>query len=137
MGLVQAADGTDTGEREVFSEMHTEGVFSTCFMVRKKKYKYVYVHGEDSQLFDLEADPGEWNNLAGVPELEDVEAELKARILEEFNPDQIEGDVRASLLRRRLIKKAMRFTGTHWDYAPEFDATKQYIRGDYGPQVND
>ena len=44
------------------------------------------------------------------------------------HPDQIEGDVRASLLRRRLIKKAMRFTDTHWDYAPEFDATKQYCR---------
>jgi len=137
IGLLQTADEGDAGEREVFSEMHTEGVFSTCFMIRRGRYKYVYVHGEDSQLFDLEADPGEWNNLAGVPEFKDVEAELKARILDEFNPDEIEGDVRASLLRRRLIKKAMRYTGTHWDYAPEFDATKQYIRGDYGPQVDD
>ena len=42
-----------------FSEIHSEGIHGPCFMVRKGKFKYIYVHGHDAQLFDLEADPGE------------------------------------------------------------------------------
>ena len=36
-------------------------------MARKGRYKYIYVHGHGEQLFDLQADPGEWHNLAGDP----------------------------------------------------------------------
>jgi choline-sulfatase len=98
--LTGLIDGSDTQEREVFSEMHTAGVFATCFMIRRGPYKYNYVHGEDVQLFDLENDPDEWNNLAGQPEYRELEEGLKARILEQFDPDKIEGDVSESLLKR-------------------------------------
>jgi hypothetical protein len=62
MGLI---DGSDTQERMAFSEIHSEGTRGPCFMVRKGRSMYIHVHGHDDQLFDLEADPGEWNNLAG------------------------------------------------------------------------
>jgi choline-sulfatase len=126
MGLI---NGTDTQEKEVFSEMHTAGVFATCFMIRKGQYKYNYVHGEDAQLFDLEDDPDEWNNLSGKPEYQEIEEGLKARILEQFDPDKIEQDVTESLLKRQLIREAMKVNDTHWDCSPHFDATKQYVRG--------
>jgi choline-sulfatase len=127
--LVGLIDGHDTNERTVFSEMHTAGVFATCFMIRRGKYKYTYVHGEDSQLFDLENDPEEWCNLAGDPKYRKTEEDLRARILEQFDPDEIEQDVRQSLLKRQLIRKAMKINDTHWDYYPYFDASKQYVRG--------
>jgi choline-sulfatase len=126
MGLIY---GTDTQEKEVFSEMHTAGLFATCFMVRKGQYKYNYVHGEDAQLLDLEDDPDEWNNLSGRPEYQEIEEGLKARILEQFDPDKIEQDVTESLLKRQLIREAMKVNDTHWDYSPHFDATQQYVRG--------
>jgi choline-sulfatase len=126
MGLT---NGTDTQDRVVFSEMHTAGVFATCFMVRKGQYKYNYVHGEDTQLFDLEDDPDEWHNLSGKPEYQDIEASLKAHILEQFDPARIEQDVTESLLKRQLIREAMKVNDTHWDYAPHFDTTQQYVRG--------
>jgi choline-sulfatase len=126
MGLI---NGTDTQERDIFSEMHTAGVFATCFMVRKGQYKYIYVHGEDTQLFDLEDDPDEWNNLSGKPEYQEIETGLKASVLEQFDPDRIEQDVTQSLLKRQLIREAMKVNDTHWDYAPDFDATQQYVRG--------
>jgi choline-sulfatase len=125
LGLI---DGSDREERTVFSELHTEGVYSTCFMIRRGRYKYIYIHGKGAQLFDLEKDCGEWNNLSGKPEYREVENELKEKILEQFNPDEIEKEVSASLLRRRLIKKAMKINNTHWDYQPYFDAAKQYWR---------
>jgi len=93
MGLIEGSDKT---ERIVFSEMHSEGVYSTCFMVRKGKYKYIYIHGHDSQLFDLQKDPGEWHNLAGDPEYNDLQHRLKALVLKQFHPDEIEQDLRNS-----------------------------------------
>ena len=55
MGLM---DGSEPKERSTFSEYHAQGCHTSCFMVRQGQYKYVYIHGYESQLFDLEADPG-------------------------------------------------------------------------------
>jgi choline-sulfatase len=120
--------GSDTDERVAFSEIHSEGVYAPCFMARKGSTKYIHIHGEDAQLFDLDHDPGEWKNLVGDPAYADIENELRAHILERFDPEAIELDVRKSLRQRRLIREAMAINDTHWDYAPPFDATQQYVR---------
>jgi len=125
--LVPLITGSDE-ERVVFSEFHSDKVKAPCFMVRRGKYKYIYIHGFDPQLFDLEADPGEWNNLAGDPEMSDVEQKLRSLILNRFDPDAIAQAVAGSIHRREIIKKAMICTSTHWDYSPYFDATTRYVR---------
>jgi choline-sulfatase len=117
--LALLLEGKEQPNRIVFSEMHSEGVYATCFMVRKGKYKYIYVHGHDEQLFDLEKDPNEWNNLAGRTDLASIREELKKCILSRFNPDQIEKQLRESLQRRQFIKKAMGKTKRDWAFGPE------------------
>ena len=122
--LAPLIDGSDDADRVVFSEIHSEGVFGTCFMARWKNYKYVYIRhkdGEDTQLFDLSADPGEWHNLAGLPDHDVTEDFLKGLILEQFDPEQIEADVRASLERRSVLKAWVETEGVLWDYTPMFD----------------
>lgn len=130
MGLLE---DRDTDERVTFSEYHSQGSHAPCFMVRQGQYKYVYLHGYDSQLFDLEADPGEWHNLAGQPQVAELEAELKALILNRFDPDAIDEAVKLSVARRKLLKKAMQITRTRWDIEPHFDPSKgitdQYLVG--------
>ena len=108
----------------VFSEYHVEKVRAPCFMVRRGRWKYVYIHGHGEQLFDLAEDPGEWHNLAPDPRAE----ELRALILEQFDPDAIARSGAESVARRELIARAMAQTTTRWDYSPVFDATKQYVR---------
>ena len=103
-------------ERIIFSESHSDGVWGPCFMARKGAYKYVYIHGYDSQLFDLESDPEEMDNLAGRSEYAKVETELKDAILERFDPDAIEEDVQANVKRRLIIEAAMKLNETAWDY---------------------
>jgi choline-sulfatase len=127
--LIGLIDGNHSDERPIFSEYHVEKVRAPCFMVRKGTYKYIYIHRYGSQLFDLEADPEEWNNLAGHPELQAVVDELHGLILAQFDPDRIATDGAASVRRRELIRQAMARNGTHWDYAPSFDVTTQYVRG--------
>ena len=124
MGLL---DGTDTEERVAFSEIHSEGIHGNCFMVRKGKHKYIYIHGHEDQLFDLEADPGEWNNLAANSDYGELRAELRKLILDQFDPDAIHRDLEAGLKRRRLVRKAMNITETKWDVSPQFNGQKSTL----------
>ncbi len=86
---IDGAAGTAAAgeERVVFSESHSDGVWAPCFMARQGKYKYIYIHGHDTQLFDLESDPDEMDNLVGTTEHAEVEARLKKAILDRFDPD--------------------------------------------------
>jgi choline-sulfatase len=123
--LVGLLEGSDAEDWEAISEYHSQGAHTPCFMIRQGDYKYVHIHGyPDRQLFDLSADPGEWNNLAGKPETHDIQARLEARLLELFEPDAIDAAIQESIARRQLIKRAMQASNQRWDAEPRFDPHK-------------
>ena len=124
MGLIA---GDAEPEREVFSEHHTEAVGSPCFMIRRGRYKYIMIYGHESLLFDLEADPGEWNDLSDRLDLGELTRDLRQRILEEFDPDSINRDIIAGMKRKKVIRDAMVANDTHWDYRPVFKPTLLYV----------
>ena len=129
--LVPLMDGTEDGsDRLAISEYHAEGPFRACFMVRKDQYKYVFIENAKPQLFDLIEDPGEWNNLAGQSQTKAIEDELNAIIVKQFDTAGIQPEIARRLKEKRLILPAMHANGTHWDYQPFFDASKQYVRSD-------
>jgi choline-sulfatase len=109
---------------ETFSEYHSQGVHAPCFMLRRGWMKYIYIHGHDEQLFNLDEDPGEWHNLAREPRYREQAEEMRASILARFDPERIDAAVNASIARRTLIRQAMRATGTRWDAEPRFDALR-------------
>jgi choline-sulfatase len=115
-------------ERIVFSEYHVEKVRAPCFMARKGRHKLVEVVGHDTRLFDLEADPGEWTDLAGRPEVAAIQAELHAAIHARFDAEALAAAGAESVPRRALIARAMQANDTHWDHQPFFDARRQYVR---------
>ncbi|MFL6035505.1 MAG: choline-sulfatase [Gaiellaceae bacterium] len=124
-------DGTsllDRGDRPVFAEYHVEKVRAPCFMVRSGRWKCIHVHGHDARLFDLDTDPGEWNDLSGRAELRTTEEHLRDSILARFEPDAIAAAGAASVARRDLVRRAMERNGTSWDYQPFVDARQQYVR---------
>jgi choline-sulfatase len=125
--LLPCVEGQEQ-DRVAFSESHTNGVYEPSFMVRKGQHKYIYIRNEQHQLFDLAHDPGEWHNLCGNPAYAEIEVELQSTILETFDPDAVEQTLMQSLLNRAVVKQANELNGLHWDYAPFFDATKQYAR---------
>lgn len=116
-------------DRIAFSELHSEGVNMTCFMVRQGDYKYIHVTGYEPQLYNVKEDPGEWKNLAGQPELVDLQQRMHKELIGRFDADDIERRVRASVERRLAIREAMKTVNLpKWDYQPFFDATKRYWR---------
>jgi choline-sulfatase len=125
--LIGLIDGRDRAERVAFSEIHSEGIHGPCFMIRKGRWKYIYVYDRDEQLFDLDADPGEWNNLAADPALVGIKEDLRERILQRFDPEAIDREVQASTRRRQMIREAMNLTQTCWDYSPQLDGRKDTL----------
>ena len=129
--LLALVDGTDDGaDRMAISEYHGEGPFRACFMIRRGRFKYTNIQDANPQLFDVVADPGEWRNLAGQPEYKDIEKELHDIIVTTFDTDGIQPEIQRRLQCKKIILPAMHRNGTHWDYQPFFDASKQYVRSD-------
>jgi choline-sulfatase len=127
--LLEGDDSVDhEGTRVVFSEYHLEKVWAPCFMVRRGPYKYVYVHGHDQQLFDLDDDPREEHDLSNSPDHQVVRDELRDLLFARFDPEALADEGAATIPRRQIVAAAMKANDQHWDYSPMIDGTKRYIR---------
>lgn len=75
------------------SEYYAHNVSSGFAMLRRGKYKYVYhtrmtdVHGPERELYDLQQDPGEWNNLADLPDHQERIEAMHAFLINEIGED--------------------------------------------------
>ena len=82
--LVPLVDGetpTDWPD-SVYCESHGEvWGYSSQRMVRTERWKYVYQPHDLDELYDLEADPAEMNNLINDPDHADRLEEMKARLI--------------------------------------------------------
>src|SRR5690606_14157313 len=64
-----------------------------AWSVRTERWRYVYWSTERPQLFDLQKDPDEFNDLGDHPEYEAIRSQMKQRLLDWF----------ASLKRRTTV----------------------------------
>jgi hypothetical protein len=80
--------------------------------------KYNYFHGYGAQLFNLEKDPGEWNNLSGRLGYFEIENRLQNLLMDSFDPVMIEREARESHPDRLLIREVMRKQKVRWNYNP-------------------
>jgi hypothetical protein len=87
-------------------------------MVRKDSMKYNYFHGYGAQLFNLEKDPGEWNDLSVKLGYFEIENRLQNLLMDRFDPVMIERKARESHPNRMLIKEVMRKQNVQWNYNP-------------------
>ena len=98
--LLALAHGAEP-DRTVLSEYHGMGSTTAAYMVRVGRYKYVHYVKYPPQLFDLEADPEEMNDLAADPSLAGVLAQCRARLTAMLDP--VEVDRRAKARQAELL----------------------------------
>ncbi|MCL4543860.1 MAG: choline-sulfatase [Chloroflexi bacterium] len=117
------------GHDLAIAEYLGEGVCAPVRMLVQGNYKYVYVHGQPSQLYHLGSDPDERINLAGREDYAAVEQRMRQRVLTNWDPEAVHRDVLASQAERRAVLKALD-TGVPapWDFVTAGERGAHYVR---------
>ncbi|KAH6977083.1 alkaline-phosphatase-like protein [Ilyonectria robusta] len=132
---LEGREGHDT----VFAEYTGEGTVRPMMMIRRGAWKYITCPADEPQLYNLERDPKELNNLARfkkiapqTPEEEEAketfdnfEAEANAK----WDFEDITNKVFASQRSRRVVWDALKEGEfTSWDFDPIDDGRRKFIR---------
>ncbi len=87
--LLRVAQG-EAPERPVLSEYHDGGAITGIFMLRLGRWKYIhYAEGHPAQLFDLEDDPEEREDLGESPDHGKVRARCAAALGKLLDPEAV------------------------------------------------
>ncbi len=117
------------GEGEVFAEFLGEGAVAPLVMIRRGRWKYVQCPADPPQLFDLEADPDELDNLAGSAAAAEVEAGFAAEVAERWDLADLHERVLVDQQRRRYLHRVLsQGRITAWDFQPFSDAADRFMR---------
>jgi len=81
--------------RFVFSEFHACGAIEDIYMIRGPRYKYIYYHNYQPQLFDLRNDPYELADISNDPASCSIIKEHKDQLLKIVDPAEIDKLCRA------------------------------------------
>ncbi|MEL6297185.1 MAG: choline-sulfatase [Pseudomonadota bacterium] len=126
--LVPVATGAARAS-PVLMEYAAEGSYAPLVAIRTERFKYVRCTLDPDQLFDLDADPHEQQNLAGDPAFGETLADLRAEADTRWDLDRFDADVRQSQARRWVVYEALRSGAYYpWDHQPLQKASERYMR---------
>ena len=99
--LRRLASSAADKDRVVFSEYHAVGAVNGAFMVRKGDYKLIHYVGFAPELFDLQNDPDEIENLADNLEYAETLRDMTDTLYAICDPDVV--NIRAHAEQRQMV----------------------------------
>ena len=127
--LIPLCDGDASNDpNSCVSEYLAEGTAAPMLMIRRGKYKFISCISDADQLFDLEADPDERDNLA-ADETDGLLEEFRREAATYWDAETLQQTVINNQQRRRALHAALSI-GCYqsWDYNPPRNASEEYTR---------
>ncbi|TIU52675.1 MAG: choline-sulfatase, partial [Mesorhizobium sp.] len=113
----------------VLMEYAAEGSYAPMVAIREGKYKFVHCELDPPQLFDLDADPRELDNLAANPAYADLVSAFMEKVRARWNMADFDAAVRESQARRWVVYPALRNGAYYpWEFQPLQKASERYMR---------
>ena len=113
----------------VLMEYAAEGSYAPMVAIRDGRYKFVHCEIDPPQLFDMETDPLERENLAGNADHADAVARYMEMVRARWDMTRFDAQVRESQARRWVVYEALRNGAYYpWDFQPLQKASERYMR---------
>jgi choline-sulfatase len=113
----------------VLMEYAAEGSYAPMVAIREGRHKFVHCEIDPPQLFDLEADPLELDNLAGDPEHAALVAAFTEKVRARWDMAAFDAAVRENQARRWVVYPALRNGAYYpWEFQPLRQASERYMR---------
>ena len=135
--LPLAGNGAVGWPDTVYAEYMAEGTTEPVFMIRRGRHKYIACAGDPPQLFDVENDPLELENLSEKREHRSLAAGFASEASSKWNSEALRASIVDSQRQRVLVQQALLTGQIHpWDHQPRQDAARRYNRN-YGSELYD
>ncbi|MFT5399085.1 MAG: choline-sulfatase [Gammaproteobacteria bacterium] len=124
--LLPLCDGDSSSDPDsCVSEYLAEGTGAPMLMIRRGNFKYISCITDAEQLYNLENDPDELNNLSS----HELLAGFRSEAEQYWDAAELQKTVIADQKRRRAVHAALR-VGRYqdWDFNPERNASEEYTR---------
>lgn len=126
--LVHLGQG-GTRETPVAMEYAAEASYAPMVSLRHEKWKFNRCTLDPDQLFDLDLDPYEIDNLADDPNFAVIRQQFVDICNARWDLQRFDQEIRASQARRWIVYEALRQGGYYpWDYQPLQKASEQFMR---------
>ncbi|WP_345814521.1 choline-sulfatase [Paraburkholderia sp. PREW-6R] len=125
----RGARGEPDGHDEAIGEYLGEGAIAPIVMLRRGRLKFIHSPADPDQLYDVQADPLERENLATQREYAEQVAALRQEIAQRWNLAALHDEIVQSQRRRRFhFKATTQGAVASWDWQPMVDASQRYMR---------
>ena len=122
--LLQGAN--ENPEATTWGEYLAEGAIAPLYMLRRGPWKFIHSPVDPDQLFNIDDDPEEQDNLAPNS---DIAKKFRAEVIAKFDIPRIHAEVLQSQQSRLMLFAAMKNGNLFpWDFQPLRKASEQYTR---------
>ena len=130
--LWRFANGSqETWERPVYSENLAEGAMAPILMVKQGSLKFTRSGIDPEQLFDLDNDPLEMNDLIGDPDYQVQYQKLFELSSQKWNMSELNNLIELSQKRRLFLRQVLKQGNiTDWNYVAPDQVVEQCLRGE-------
>ena len=113
----------------VLMEYAAEASHAPMVCIRRERWKYIFCSLDPEQLFDLDKDPHELDNLIEKTDYKSIVQSFRETIESTWKLDRFDQDVRESQAKRKAVYEALRKGGYYpWDFQPLKQASERYMR---------